>query len=57
MIELLRLPERGADATRESPGTGRAGGPGDLGLGCGWPNPQHIVYIFTIELWQLAILG
>ena len=27
MIELLRLPERGADATRESPGIGRRVGP------------------------------
>ncbi len=26
----------GADATRKSPGIGRAGGPGDLDYGGGW---------------------
>jgi hypothetical protein len=34
--------------TRESPGIGLAGGPGDLGLGGGWPDA-------TVELKRLML--
>ena len=39
-----------ADATRESPGIGRAGGPGDFGLGGGWPDDHHKEFLFPIEI-------
>jgi len=49
-------------AISESPGIGQAGGPGDFGLGGGWPDDHHKEFLFPYldnderTWWRLAMM-